>query len=147
MKTRILILLLALAMPLGLCAEHHKKAPEIVGVWQQVQKAKHDNRIMTLPVWKVIASDGTFCTFLIGNSSGKSVITNEGRYEVTSDSTVIERVKGSITDIELIGKAVTLTYRFEGRDKLHVRYRLPGASRDGHETWVRVKLEVPSLNE
>lgn len=142
MKTKLL-LLLALLAPLSLCAEETKKQPALTGVWQQVQAARHDGHIMTLPVWKVLQGDGSFCTFLIANATGQSVITNEGSYEVTSDSTVVEHVTGSITDLDIVGKKLTLTYHFEGKDTLHVSYRVPGASRDGHETWVRVKLEVP----
>ena len=116
---------------------------DLQGIWQQVQTSCTDGHTMLLPVWKVMQADGTFCTFLIANQSGQSIITNEGRYEVKDDSTVVEQVTGSITDPELVGTHNKLTYTFKGKDAMHVSYRMPGASRDGHEDWVRVKLEMP----
>ena len=98
---------------------------------------------MLLPVWKVMQSDGSFCTFLIANQNGQSIITNQGRFEVKNDSILVESVLGSITDPELVGKNNTLTYHFKDKDSVHVSYRMPGASREGHEDWVRVKLEMP----
>lgn len=141
---RILCTLLLAGLCLtGLKAATPEGDPAFVGLWQQVEQSRQDGRTLLLPVWKMIQSDGRFCTFLIGNRSGQSVITNEGRYEVTSDSTVTEHVSGSITDLDIVGKSIRLTYRLEGRDRLHLTYRIPGASRDGHETWKRVCLEVP----
>ena len=98
---------------------------------------------MLLPVWKVMQSDGSFCTFLIANQNGQSIITNQGRFEVKNDSILVESVLGSITDPELVGKNNMLTYHFKDKDSVHVSYRMPGASREGHEDWVRVKLEMP----
>lgn len=141
MKAKLFILLAVLA-PLGLFAQH--TSPETLqGVWQQVQTAKNDGHIIRLPVWKVLQGDGSFCTFLIGDETGLSIITNQGRYEVESDSTFDEHVTGSITDPQLVGKSNRLYYELQGNDLMRVRYRVPGASRDGRETWVRVKLQVP----
>lgn len=136
-----LFLLLALLAPLSLSAQ--KSLSDVAGVWQQVQQAKGDGHLMKLPVWKVMQNDGSFCTFLIANESGQSIITNQGRYELTSDSTIVEHITGSITDPELIGLSNTLTYQFRDSDKMDVSYRVPGASRENHEKWVRVKLEMP----
>lgn len=140
MKTK-LFLLLALLAPLGASAQGSR--PAITGVWQQVQQAKGDGHLMKLPVWKVMQNDGSFCTFLIANESGQSIITNEGRYEQTNDSTIVEHITGSITDPDLIGKSNTLTYQLRQADQMSVSYTVPGSSRANHETWVRVKLEFP----
>jgi len=137
----MLFLLFALLAPSSLNAQ--KSQAEITGVWQQVQQAKSDGHLMKLPVWKVMQNDGSFCTFLIANESGQSIITNEGRYEQTSDSTITEHITGSITDPELIGKSNTLTFQLRDTDHLAVSYCVPGSSRTNHETWVRVKLEMP----
>lgn len=139
-----ILLFLALFLPLCLGAKTDNNKAKLVGVWQQVQKSTTDSHLMLLPVWKVIQADGSFCTFLIANQSGMSILTNQGTYQVTSDSTCVEAVKGSITDPELIGKFNTLTFHFVSDDLLEVSYRIPGASRDGHETWRRVKLELPA---
>ena len=140
-----LLLILAMATPLGLVAAGNENKPKhpLTGVWQQMQTSQSDGHAMLLPVWKVMQADGTFCTFLIANQTGQSIITNQGRYEVTSDSTLVETVSGSITDPELVGKGNRLTYTFKNKDTMHVSYRMPGASHDGHEDWVRVKLELP----
>ena len=136
--------LLAALLPAALCAtSSHDNATDLIGVWQQVQTSKTDGHLMQLPVWKVMQKDGTFCTFLIANEHGQSVITNQGRFTVVNDSTVTEHINGSITDPELVGKENRITYHFDGKDKIHVSYRMPGATRDGQEDWVRVKLEMP----
>ena len=98
---------------------------------------------MQLPVWKVLQSDGRFCTFLIANQIGQSIITNQGTYQRTDETTCVEHIEGSITDPELVGKQNTLTLQFKSDDLLEVTYRIPGATRDGHEVWRRVKLELP----
>lgn len=138
-----LLFLLALVLPLGLCAAAEKDNPTLVGVWQQVQQSKGDGHLIQLPVWKVMQSDGQFCTFLIANQGGQSIMTSQGSYTVTSDNTCVEHITGSITDPELVGKDNTITYRFVSPDVIDVTYRIPGATRDGHETWRRVKLELP----
>lgn len=141
-----LLLLLSMMAPLGIMASSHTEkdnAHKFIGVWQQVQTSKSDGHAMLLPVWKVMQSDGTFCTFLIANESGQSIITNQGRYTVSNDSIVVEHITGSITDPALVGKDNNLTYHFKTHDKLHVSYHMPEASRAGHEDWIRVKLEMP----
>ena len=62
-------------------------------VWQQVQPATETTPEMKLPVWKVMQNDGTFCTFLIANKKAQCVITNEGTFRLTSDSTFVEHIK------------------------------------------------------
>lgn len=141
MKT--MITLLALLATAGSMSAENKYEERFEGVWQQVQYTKPDAAPIRLPVWKVMQTDGSFFTFLIANQSGKSIITNEGTYKVTSDSTVVEHVTGSITDPTLVGKNNRITYQFKDKDEVNVTYRMLGASRDGHETWVRVKLEMP----
>lgn len=139
-----LIILLAMAIPMCLAAADVKNgATRFLGVWQQVQTSQSDGHVMLLPVWKVMQSDGSFCTFLIANQNGQSIITNQGRFEEKNDSILVESVLGSITDPELVGKNNMLTYHFKDKDSVHVSYRMPGASREGHEDWVRVKLEMP----
>ncbi len=137
------VLLSTALLAASLTAAHADNANDLVGVWQQVQTSKTDGHVMQLPVWKVMQADGSFCAFLIANQQGQSIITNQGRYSVENDSVLTEHIEGSITDPELVGKGNRIAYRFEGKDKLHISYRMPGASHDGHEDWVRVKLEMP----
>ena len=139
-----LLLFLALLLPLSAQAGNENSRKKLVGVWQQVQKSEPDNRLVLLPVWKIVQADGNFCTFLIANQSGVSIMANQGTYQVTSDSTCVEAVKGSSTGPELIGKHNTLTLHVVADDLIEVSYRRPGAARDGHETWRRVELELPA---
>jgi len=99
---------------------------------------------MKLPVWKIMQSDGVFYTFLIADASGKSIKTSEGTFEITSDSTLTEHITAAITDQSLIGKNNVIRYHFSDSDTLHFQYRLPDATQNGEETWIRVKLEVPN---
>ncbi len=142
MKYLLATLLLAPAL-LAHGAEPQKRQPKLPGIWQQMQKSENGGHFIKLPVWKVLQNDGTFCTFLIANKKGQSIITNEGRYEIVSDTVVNEHVTGSITNPELVGKDNRITYRFVGIDRIDITYRLPNAPADGHETWQRVKLELP----
>ena len=56
----------------------------------------------------------------------------------------MEHVTGSITDPDLVGHDNVISYRFKGPDRLEVHYQIPGATHEGRETWVRVKLQMPS---
>ena len=141
MKRYFLLWALLCTFAVNAVAQH--AASKIVGVWQQVQQSKSDGHEMQLPVWKVLQSDGRFCTFLIANQIGQSIITNQGTYQLTDETTCVEHIDGSITDPELVGKQNTLTLQFKSDDLLEVTYRIPGATRDGHEVWRRVKLELP----
>ena len=79
-------LFLLCMMPMALWAQTDA-APQLAGVWQQIQVVKQKQHPVKLPVWKVLQESGAFCTFLIANQSGQSIITNEGRYERLNDST------------------------------------------------------------
>lgn len=136
----LISVLFALCVVLPASAQKNK----LQGVWQQVQFTQNGQKVVHLPVWKVMQNDGSFCTFLIANPEGMSIQTTHGTYKVKSEKTLDERIIGSITDPDLIGKVNQLTYEFDGKDKLTVRYRLPGYQRDAVETWVRVKLEFPA---
>lgn len=120
-----------------------QKSHKLVGVWQQVQATEGGEHEINLPVWKVVQSDGRFCTFLIANKEGKSIQTTNGTYKITSETTYEEHIVGSITDPDLIGKSNKITYEFDGKDRITIRYTLPGRQREGVEQWVRVKLEIP----
>ena len=88
-------------------------------------------------------SDGQFSTFLIPNRKGASIITTQGTFTVTSDSTYTENIQNSITAPELIGKGNPMTYRFLTDDYIEVRYRLTGAKKEAVEVWRRIQLEWP----
>lgn len=138
------LLLCALLAPLSLCAMVNKKeVKNLTGVWQQVQNSPTDKHTMHLPVWKVLQNDGSFLIFLIVDKSAQCVIANEGHYEVTSDSTLVEHVTNSIINSAFIGLSNKISYHFEGKDKMNITYQLPGATTSTTESWVRVKLEFP----
>lgn len=139
------LLLYALLAPLSLCATVNKKTTnQLTGIWQQIQTASpQDKRIIHLPVWKVLQSDGTFTIFLITDKTGQCIIAHEGRYNVTSDSTVVEHVTGSVINSAFVGLSNNITYHFVGKDQLNITYQLPGATCSSTESWVRVKLEYP----
>lgn len=94
--------LLVLLFPLMLNAAPTTKKVKLEGVWQQVQPATETTPEMKLPVWKVMQNDGTFCTFLIANKKAQCVITNEGTFRLTSDSTFVEHINGTIVNPDLI---------------------------------------------
>ena len=141
MKKLLLTTLLA-CTTLGMSASNAKK-PTIAGIWQQTQLDPQSGRMINLPVWKVLENDGSFHVFLIADAKCQCIITNQGKYSIKSDSTFVEHVTASITDANLVGRNNTITYHFDGDDKMNVTYQMPYASSQAKETWIRVKLEMP----
>lgn len=139
---KILLSMTLLLTSVSLSANGTKKVT-LAGIWQQVQQDPQTHKSINLPVWKVLENDGTFHVFLIADAKCQCIITNQGRYELKSDSTFTERITGSITDANLVGRSNTITYHFDGQDKMNISYQMPGATTKTNETWVRVKLEMP----
>lgn len=135
--------LLVLLFPLMLNAAPTTKKVKLEGVWQQVQPATETTPEMKLPVWKVMQNDGTFCTFLIANNKAQCVITNEGTFRLTSDSTFVEHINGTIVNPDLIGKNNKITIVAAEKDRIQITYRLQPDGGEAKETWIRVKLEIP----
>ena len=135
--------LLVLLFPLMLNAAPTTKKVKLEGVWQQVQPATETTSEMKLPVWKVMQNDGTFCTFLIANKKAQCVITNEGTFRLTSDSTFVEHINGTIVNPDLIGKNNKITIVAAEKDRIQITYRLQPDGGESKETWIRVKLEIP----
>ena len=135
--------LLVLLFPLMLNAAPTTKKVKLEGVWQQVQPATETTPEMKLPVWKVMQNDGTFCTFLIANNKAQCVITNEGTFRLTSDSTSVEHINGTIVNPDLIGKNNKITIVAAEKDRIQITYRLQPDGGESKETWIRVKLEIP----
>lgn len=143
---RLSLFLIIILSGLAGTAVAQTSRPSLVGIWQQTQKVQKENgktRVLNLPVWKVMQSDGQFSTFLIPNRKGASIITTQGTFTVTSDSTYMENIQNSITSPELIGKGNPMVYRFLTDDYIEVRYRLAGAKEDAVEVWRRIQLEWP----
>lgn len=139
---KILLAMSLLCMTLSANANSAKKNT-LVGIWQQVQFDSKAGHFINLPVWKVLENDGSFHVFLIADPKCQCIITNQGKYTVKTDSTFVEHVTGSITDATLVGRNNTITYHFDGQDKMRVTYQMPSATSKAEETWVRVKLEMP----
>lgn len=139
---KILLSMALLLASVSLSANGTKKVT-LAGIWQQVQQDPQTHKSINLPVWKVLENDGAFHVFLIADAKCQCIITNQGRYELKSDSTFTERITGSITDANLVGRSNTITYHFDGQDKMNISYQMPGATTKTNETWVRVKLEMP----
>ena len=140
---KLILGLLIFIIPCKISAQTDYVPNLLEGIWQYLQANQTQHKYQHLPIWKVMGSDSTFKTFIIADSEGKSVITNEGTYSLASDSVFIEHITGSITDRNLIGKDNLIKYHFEGNDTIQISYRLPEATTDGKETWVRVRLEKP----
>lgn len=142
----LLTLLLGCTAPLSLTVNAQKLAKRFVGVWQK-QELVHDQgdapRLITLPVWKVFSSDGTFCTFLIVNDRAESIKMMEGTWTVKNDSIYEEHVADCITNPAFKGKTNSITYRLVSEDNMGISYQLKGAKHRAEEAWIRVKLQLP----
>lgn len=123
-----------------------KHAERLIGVWQQYQETiddKGNKRMMHLPVWKVLQSDGQFCTFLIANASGSCLMTNKGTYEVVGEHVYNEKIEKSIVNSKLVGKTNPIHFKYEGKDRLVITYQMPGVAHAAVEIWQRVKMSLP----
>lgn len=144
---RILFLTLVMAVfCIGIVHAQQTADKRLYGVWQQEQTARDNNgkqRIIHLPVWKVIEGNGTFYTFLIAGRDGRSMKMNEGTWTGVSDSIITEHVNRSLTAPQLNGCDNTIRYHFVDTNLIKIVYRLPNATRDAHETWRRVTMELP----
>lgn len=139
---KIFLAMSLLCMTLSANANSAKKIT-LAGIWQQVQLDPKTGHLINLPVWKILENDGSFHVFLIADPKCQCIITNQGKYSVKTDSTFVEHITGSITDSNLVGRNNTITYHFEGQDKMRITYQMPSATSKAEETWVRVKLEMP----
>lgn len=142
-----IVLTLVVALTLGAASAWAQAASDkLQGIWQQqekVEKKGEKPRTLHLPVWKVLGADGSFTTFLIASSDGTAIITNAGRYAVTSDSAYEERIERSIIFPQLVGGTNTLRYRFVTDDLLEVTYTMPHAEEPATELWQRVTMKMP----
>lgn len=143
---RSLFLLLAFALGCTVTLKAQKLTKRFVGVWQK-QELVHDQgdapRLITLPVWKVFSSDGTFFTFLIVNDRAESIKMMEGTWSVKNDSVYEEHVADCITNPAFKGTTNRISYRLVSKDNMGITYQLDGAKHRAEETWIRVKLELP----
>lgn len=143
---RSLFLLLAFVLGCTITLKAQKLTKRFVGVWQK-QELVHDHgdapRLITLPVWKILSSDGTFCTFLIVNDRAESIKMMEGTWKVQNDSVYEEHVTACITNEQFTGQTFRINYRLVSDDNMGITYQVKGAKRRAEETWVRVKLELP----
>ncbi|MDO4930434.1 MAG: DUF4488 domain-containing protein [Bacteroidales bacterium] len=124
-------------------------ASSLVGVWQQHQLTTDElgnPHLTPVSLWKVMTADGSFYTFLIASKDAVAVKTNEGTYKLVGDSVIEESVTASMTAPAIVGNVNTLYYEQPHPDVLHVSYRLPKATRDAKEYWVRVKLGLSGVH-
>lgn len=143
---RFFLLLTITAMSSIACLTAQNIPERFAGIWQQKQKITEKNgseRIVHLPVWKILNKDGTFCTFLIANRKGESIITTKGTFAITDETTYVEHITGSITDPSLVNKDNIIKYTFTTDNTMTLTYRIPGAAKEAVEMWTRVKMAMP----
>lgn len=150
MKHLFFTLLACLACCTATLKAQSQASNNFVGIWQQRQVTIGDNgtgHFIKLPVWKVYESNGTFCIFLIANQKADCIKVTEGTYSVVNDSIYEEHISGSLTNSNLVGRSNKIKYTFATPDELVISYNISNAPNDSHESWVRVKMQVPDAQQ
>lgn len=114
----------------------------LIGIWQQEITASNGHFIR-IPVWKIMAGDGTFSIIMMTDKTCHTVQTLDGRYTISSDSTYTEQVKTNIIHPTQNNAVNLLNYKFQTPDNLIISYQLQGNSHRVQERWRRIKLENP----
>ncbi len=126
---------LMFALPFGAMAQGKTPSP-LVGIWQKVVKGSGNvigDGIEYMFEFKVLRGDGTFYNMNMLDG-GMTSIRDKGVYQITSDSTYVERITGSAFDM------------FKNRDS-KMKYRLSPDGQTLYTEWYHdaLKLWMPEL--
>lgn len=136
------------ALGVVVSGDAHAKA-SVQGIWQLCMYAKplEDGSYTVIPgpCLKMISSDNTFVTMMMGQVKTKSFINAMGIHRQTSDSTYIESVYSSISDSELSGKEVEIKFKLLNSNVLMISYQMPGRPMPAKEYWTRVVQQLPNV--
>lgn len=96
------------------------------------------------PYMKILSTDNRFTNLALNTSGHASVITSNGTYTQTSDSTYVESVSESIMNPKLSGKDITIHFKFLNANLLMISFQSVDPLLQGKEYWTRVFLPQPA---
>lgn len=143
--------------------EHFVESKSLAGFWQRVEPPREGTFRMDstftypLPEFKIYHPDGTYLVFsvnrcdipVLSDSSFRistyvhgisPTIVHYGMYEVTSDSTCLEKVSGSLQGMHRAWPTIEVRYRMVTPDYMVVDCKSTKGTRVLHEHWKRVKV-------
>lgn len=118
------------------------------GIWQICRLNNiSDNEKYSItagPYMKILSTDNRFTNLALNTSGHASVITSNGTYTQTSDSTYVESVSESIMNPKLSGKDITIHFKFLNANLLVISFQSIDPPLQGKEYWTRVFLPQPT---
>ena len=118
------------------------------GIWQICKlNNTSDNEKYSItagPYMKILSTDNRFTNLALNTSGHVSVITSNGTYTQTSDSTYVESVSESIMNPKLSGKDITIHFKFLNANLLMISFQSVDPLLQGKEYWTRVFLPQPA---
>ncbi len=118
------------------------------GIWQICRlNNTSDNEKYSItagPYMKILSTDNRFTNLALNTSGHASVITSNGTYTQTSDSTYVESVSESIMNPKLSGKDITIHFKFLNANLLMISFQSVDPLLQGKEYWTRVFLPQPA---
>lgn len=114
--------------------------PSIEGVWQQCSfGAGQDGQpqLSFFPLLKVYTAEGNY-QYIGIPGEGACFVPKAGRYEKTSDSTIVETQMRMPND-SVETQPLTVHYRFRGPTWLIIDYIEPGKTETTTEVWMKVQ--------
>lgn len=118
------------------------------GIWQICRlNNTSDNEKYSItagPYMKILSTDNRFTNLALNTSGHASIITSNGTYTQTSDSTYVESVSESIMNPKLSGKDITIHFKFLNANLLVISFQSIDPPLQGKEYWTRVFLPQPT---
>lgn len=156
MKIRSLISTLAIMLLIASGASAQKNAgsskfreANLKGIWQMCVYIAESQEVAAelkpSNTFKVLSGDGHITNFTYRPNVG-AVITGEGGYRQTSDTTYVESISRSIHLPMLNHKENKLIFEIENDKYLHLKYYIEKDENDNvidawyHETWVKLAM-------
>lgn len=122
---------------------------KLTGMWQMCKVEIVDGKLHAqyLPSLKMLDTDGTFYNVQMQTGQQGCCLTAFGSFQITSDSTYVEKVTSSTAYPPISGKEVVINYRILDNEWVGITFSFPGETKRWKEIWKRVKMPVPTSNK
>ena len=135
------VLLFAALVPVKTAAQSSGKYP-IAGVWQAALYIINDSKVQLrrAPIFKILGNDGSMCN--LNTAQEQALFTQQGTYEMTSDSTYVEKLLPSALNGGKAGEG-RMKYRLDADGKiLYAQWFNSETGKWQPEMYVKVELPL-----
>lgn len=126
------------------------KDKSLIGVWQlckQVERSEGTCKMFAMPILKMLSSDGTFQNVII-EAGAPAMMTLEGNFKQTSESTYAETIKKSLFPSLKKGDVNVINYQFLNDNLIELKFHIEGVGEEITEYWARVNVpEIRLITE